>query len=213
MFTNKMQGIYLQRIPIFLLPLLTACASTAITNTPVAAKLNAAISTPTDDPNATPTSIWFALQERTPYPYLTPLPPPNPSVIDGTYVKSEESLYAPVHCRRCPDYASDGGIWILRFDKGIYRIHSRLTGWRSVGSYSLTEDRLTLFNDVYCGNEIGTYAWSVEQRKLVLEEIKDDCSFRLRAKNLTLLPWASCQPPNIEAAISDHWQIPAGCRE
>jgi hypothetical protein len=41
--------------------------------------------------------------------------------------------------------------------------------------------------------------------------IQDDCSFKLRAANLTNMPWASCQPPNREAAISDHWIKPAGC--
>jgi hypothetical protein len=154
-----------------------------------------------------------AIQERTPYPYTTPLPPATASAIDGTYVKTEEIVGTPVHCLRCPDYASDGGLWLLRLDKGIYRIHSKLTGWRSIGSYTVSADRLTLFNDGYCGNEVGTYTWSIEQRKLILREIKDDCSFRLRAKNMTLLPWASCQPPNLEAAISDHWQIPEGCRQ
>ncbi len=184
---------------------LAACAQatpSALTQVPAAV-----------DPNATPTNIWLAIQERTPYPYATPLPPASASAIDGTYVKTEEIIGAPVHCLRCPDYASDGGLWLLRFDKGIYRIHSKVTGWRSLGSYTVTEDRLTLFNDGYCGNEVGTYTWRIDQRQLILKEIKDDCSFRLRAKNLTFMPWSSCQPPNIEAAISDHYPIPDGCRQ
>lgn len=196
-FAGLWVGTLLAMIAIFL----AACApaTPAPTATPVAA-----------DPNATPTNIWIAIQEKTPYAYATPLPPAIASVIDGTYVKSEE-VGSYVHCLRCPDYASDGGIWLLRFDKGIFRIYSRLTGWRSLGSYTLSENRMTLFNDGYCPNEVGTYTWSVEQRKLILKEIKDDCSFRLREKNLTLMGWASCQPPTIEAAITDHWQIPEGC--
>jgi hypothetical protein len=169
-------------------------------------------STPDTNASAMPTDVWFAIQQRTPYPYSTPLPPANISAIDGTYVKNEEISGEPVHCRRCPDYASDGGIWLLRFDRGIYRIYSELTGWRAVGSYTVSSDRLFLFNDGYCGSDVGTYAWKIEQRQLIMKEINDDCSFRLRAKNLTLMPWSSCRAPNIEAAITDHWQIPGGCR-
>jgi hypothetical protein len=29
--------------------------------------------------------------------------------------------------------------------------------------------------------------------------------------NLTNFPWQSCQPANIEAAITDHWAKPPGC--
>jgi hypothetical protein len=32
-----------------------------------------------------------------------------------------------------------------------------------------------------------------------------------RAMNLANLPWQSCQPPNTEAAITDHWPKPIGC--
>lgn len=163
-------------------------------------------------PNATPTDIWFAIQERTPYPYSTPLPQATTSPIDGTYVKAEPVLGVPVHCLRCPDYASDGGIWLLRFDKGIYRIYSELTEWRTLGSFSVSGERILLFNDGYCGDEVGTYTWSLVERKLVFKEVKDDCSIHLRAKNLTFMPWESCLPPNREAAVSGHWQVPLGCR-
>lgn len=182
---------------------LAACAPSSPTATPRASDAN---------PNAAPTDIWIAIQERTPYPYSTPLPAATVSAIDGIYAKYEPILGEHVPCRRCPDYASDGGVWLLRFDKGIYRIYSELIGWRSLGSYTVSDDRLTLFNDGYCSNEIGTYTWSLEQRNLILKEIKDDCSIHLRAKNLTLLPWASCLPLNREAAITEHWQSPQGCR-
>lgn len=201
MLTNDLGRIYIPVIALFVL--LAACAP---------ATPNVILNTPTPDPNATPTNIWLSIQERTPFPYSTPLPRPIASAIDGTYVKSEE-IGSPVHCLRCPDYSSDGGIWLLRFDKGIYRIHSKLTGWRSIGSYTLSGDRLTLFNDGFCSNDVGTYTWSLEERKLILKEVKDECSIHLRAKNLTLMSWSSCQPPNIEAAITDHWQIPEGCRQ
>lgn len=183
----------------FALFILAACAP-SITSTPIIATASPA-----------PTDIWFALQERTPYPYATPLPIAQSTSIDGTYVNEEPIEGASIHCRRCPDYASDGGVWLLRFDKGIFRIHSRLTGWRSLGSYVVSGNRLTLFNDPTCTEDIGEYAWRVQDRKLVLIEIKDDCAIRLRANNLTKEAWASCQPPNVEAAITDHWNKPQGC--
>jgi len=187
----------------FIFVSLAACAPSAPTATPRALDAN---------PNAAPTDIWIAIQERTPYPYATPLPPATVSAIDGIYAKYEPIIGEHVPCRRCPDYASDGGVWLLRFDKGIYRIYSELIGWRNVGSYTVSGERLILFNDGYCADEIGIYAWTIEQRKLILKEVKDDCSIHLRAKNLTLLPWASCLPPNREAAITEHWQSPQGCR-
>jgi hypothetical protein len=50
-------------------------------------------------------------------------------------------------------------------------------------------------------------------RKLILNLAEDNCAIGLRAINLTKLPWLSCQPPNREAAITDHWPKPAGCDE
>ena len=161
--------------------------------------------------DATPTNIWFALQARTPSPYLTPLPPPVRTVLDGTYAKTEPIEGEPVHCRRCPDYASDGGVWRLRFDNGIYRIFSELAGWRCLGSYTVSGERIVLFNDPICAQDVGEYTWKIADRKLILQGIKDDCAIHLRAENLMRLPWASCYPPNIEAAITDHWQKPIGC--
>jgi hypothetical protein len=161
--------------------------------------------------DATPTSIWFALQARTPSAYLTPLPPPIRTALDGTYAKAEPIEGEAVHCRRCPDYASDGGVWRLRFDNGIYRIFSELTGWRSLGSYTVSGERLALFNDPYCAQDVGVYSWKLEEGILTLNVIADDCAIALRAKNFTMRPWLSCQPPNREAAITDHWVKPSGC--
>jgi hypothetical protein len=44
-----------------------------------------------------------------------------------------------------------------------------------------------------------------------LEAAEDECAIGLRAANLSARPWSACQPPNIEAAITDHWLRPAGC--
>jgi len=59
--------------------------------------------------------------------------------------------------------------------------------------------------------KIGEYKWDLEKVALKLEEVKDSCAIHMRALNLTRQAWLSCQPPNIEAAISDHWIKPPGC--
>jgi hypothetical protein len=168
---------------------------------------------------ATPTDAWFVALQRTPYPYLLPLPEPERTVLDGTYTKVELKETPHVHCLRCPDYAPEGGIWKLNLDKGVFHIYHEATGWQSIGSFVVTRDRWTsgapdqilLFNDPTCPDAIGLYAWRLDEGQLVLEVIDDTCAIHLRAMNLTNFPWQSCQPPNIEAAITDHWQKPPGC--
>jgi hypothetical protein len=159
----------------------------------------------------TPTSIWYALHQRTPYPYSTPLPPPTPTILDGTYSKFELKEATPVPCKRCPDYAPEGGIWKLSLDKGIFRIFYAVTGWRSIGSFTIAGNQLVLFNDPNCPEVVGTYTWKLERENLTLKVIKDECAIGLRAMNLTNLPWLSCHPPSTEAAITDHWPKPRGC--
>jgi hypothetical protein len=105
----------------------------------------------------------------------------------------------------------EGGVWKLQLDKGIFRIYHAITGWRSLGSYAVSEDRLSLFNDPFCHLETGIYTWRLEEGVLILSEVDDPCAQGLRAANLIDQPWLSCRPPNTEAAITDHWQKPQGC--
>jgi hypothetical protein len=67
------------------------------------------------------------------------------------------------------------------------------------------------FNDPHCNQDVGIYAWELEQGKLTLKAIEDSCAFGLRAESLTDIPWESCQPASTEAAISNHWPVPTGC--
>jgi hypothetical protein len=161
--------------------------------------------------DATPTGIWTGLLQKTPYPYLTPLPPPTPTVLDGTYTKFELKEGTPVPCKRCPDYAPEGGVWKIYLDRGVFRIFHEVTGWRSLGSFTVSGDQLMLVNDPYCPDVVGSYRWWAEEGTLVLEEIEDKCSTGLRAMNLTNLPWRACRPPSTEAAVTDHWPKPPGC--
>jgi hypothetical protein len=160
---------------------------------------------------ATPSDKWAELLLRVAYPYSTPLPPPMPTALDGTYTKFELKEEPPVHCLRCPDYAPEGGLWKLNLDRGIFRIYHAVTGWRSIGSYTVAGDQVTLANDPVCPTVTGRYTWGLAEGQLIIREIEDECAIRLRAMNLTNLPWLSCRPPNREAAVTDHWPKPPGC--
>lgn len=152
-----------------------------------------------------------ATTQSSPYPYTTPLPPPVVTDLDGLYAKIDPKPGTPVPCMRCPDYAPEGGAWQLSLDKGIYRLFHVPTGWRSVGSFAVSGNQLTLFNDPVCHLETGTYTWAMENGNLILQEVNDPCAIHLRAISLSRQPWASCRTPNTEAAVTDHWIKPAGC--
>jgi len=97
--------------------------------------------------------------------------------------------------------------------KGVFRIFHRVTGWKDIGSFYVSGDRLILANDPVCHEVIGVYRWRLEEGRLTLKEIDDPCAIHLRAANLTSLAWLSRQPPSAEAAITDHWLKPPGCDE
>ena len=209
--------------------LLTSCVSTEETiSSPVSPRIQPsstpspikqATPTPTETTViiVTPTSLWTGLLFEIPVPFTTPLPEENWTPIDGTYAKLDPSNPQWWVCRRCADYRPAGGIWKLQFNKGVMRIYYDVTGWRSLASYAVSDDRLYIFNDPYCPLEVGEYVWSLEDkwglddRSLDLKTIKDSCSIDLRGKNLSAQPWESCQPPNLMTGASDHWHKSPGC--
>jgi len=156
-------------------------------------------------------AVWSALMQRQPFGY-TPLPPEARTALDGTYTKIDPKQEPQVHCLRCPEYAPEGGLWKINFDRGVFRIMHAVSGWKSIGSFTVQGDRLTLFNDPVCQDESGSYTWSLQEGQLVLRVVEDPCAIRLRAMNLTRQPWLSCRPPNIEAAVTGHWPEPPGCQ-
>jgi len=155
--------------------------------------------------------IWAELLQKTPFPHTAPFPPRVRTALDGTYTKFDPKKTPPVPCRRCPDYAPEGGIWRLNLDNGIFRIFHELTGWRSIGSFVVDGNRVQLFNDPCCIEVTGSYTWTLKEGRLRLHVIQDECAIGLRAKNLTKLPWMSCQAPSMEAGFSGHWDKPPGC--
>jgi hypothetical protein len=161
--------------------------------------------------NPTPADRWSELAQRTPYPYSTPLPAAETTILDGTYTKVDPRQAGHIPCKRCPAYPPGGGVWKLSLDKGIFRIYHPLTGWVTIGSFTVTEDQINLFNDPHCFQDTGVYRWRMEDGSLTLTAVEDNCGVYLRAQNLEALPWESCEPPSTEAAITNHWPIPPGC--
>jgi hypothetical protein len=159
----------------------------------------------------TPANGWLAVLQRTPYPFATPLPPADPTILDGTYTKLDPRPGKRAPCRRCPPYPPEGGVWRLNLDEGIFRVYHDGTDWHTLGSFAVSGDRIEFFNDPHCYQDTGIYTWELESGKLTLELVQDECGINLRAKNFMALPWESCQPPSTEAAITDHWPTPIGC--
>ncbi len=155
--------------------------------------------------------IWSELLQKTPFPHTAPLPARVHTALDGTYTKFDPKKAPPVPCRRCPDYAPQGGIWKLDLDKGIFRIFHESTGWRSLGSFVIEGNRVQLFNDPTCIDVMGSYTWTLEEGHLKLRVLQDECAIGMRAENLTTFLWMACQPPSMEAGFSGHSEKPSGC--
>jgi hypothetical protein len=160
-------------------------------------------------PLPTEADRWSELLEHTPVPWTTPLPPLEPSILDGIYVKDDPTVAQWWVCRRCPEYRSGGGIWRLELDRGVFRIYYTVSGWRSLGSYTVDGDRLLLFNDPMCQWDTGVYTWQLDDGQLRLTEVDDPCStsFHLRAANLTQQGWQACPSPAADPAA----EAPPGC--
>jgi len=148
--------------------------------------------TPVADATATPTTLWDALLQVTPVAYYTPLPKPVPSELDGLYSKIDQSPPQWWRCYRCADYRPAGGIWRLQFAENVMRVYYEVTGWKTLASFTTTGDRLYIFNDPYCPQDVGEYTWRVVDGQLILEAVNDHCAFDLRAKNFSLQPWVAC---------------------
>jgi hypothetical protein len=134
---------------------------------------------------------WPLLLQQEPYPYTTPLPPEEITVVDGTYSKYDPREGTRPFCRRCMPYPAEGGLWLLQLDRGAYRILSArsLSGWRSLGSYTVSGDQLVLFNDPHCMEDVGVYRWELVGDHLVLELVEDPCADGWRGITFTNYDW------------------------
>lgn len=144
---------------------------------------------------ATSTGIWSALLKATPFAYTTPLPDAAQTPLDGIYSKIDSSPPQWWRCYRCADYRPAGGIWRLQFDHGVMRIFYDVTGWRTIASFTVSNDHLYIFNDPYC-LDTGEYIWHLDGGQLNLEAVNDQCAFDLRAENLSKESWSVCPSTN-----------------
>jgi hypothetical protein len=131
--------------------------------------------------------------------------------IDGVYGKVEPGEAQWWRCARCPDFRLAGGNWRLMLHQGTMLMYYEITGFSTVSSYTVSGNRLELFNDPHCPYETGEYTWILDDGELSLLEVDDPCALHLRAENLSHQPWRSCQPPNSEAGVTDHWMRPPAC--
>ncbi|MFN2488771.1 MAG: hypothetical protein ABR529_03330 [Actinomycetota bacterium] len=159
-----------------------------------------------------------------PYPFTTPLPPVEPTALDGTYIRTIPQRLASLEgkCRRCPPYRMLAGREVLTFDSGRFFMLHPQDGYRNSGHADVSNGRVTLFNDPSCTSMEGVYRWSVESDVLTFDPVRDPCPYTgLRRRYLTALPWtrsrggidARCVPPDVEAAISGHWAMREVCEQ
>jgi hypothetical protein len=120
--------------------------------------------------------------------------------LDGTYAKFDPSWPQWWLCFRCADYRPAGGIWRLEFDRGVLRVVYDVTGWRTLASFRLEDDGLSIFNDPVCPEAAGEYRWVREEAGLRLTVVRDECAFGLRAQNLAAQQWRSCRPHDESSA-------------
>lgn len=204
----------------------TACAASEADLTPAATATRWAVAETPPAPAAVATRLPAAEaappeEILQPYPYTTPLPPPTPTILDGVYQRVVPDRGTTVPCRRCAPYKAEGGTWTLSLEAGAFRVSHPVTRFQGVGSFTVTGERITFFNDPNCHRDVGVYHWELDGRSLRLAEVADPCAFGLRAGNLTAGRWLlveaqgrpidSCQPPNVEAAVTGHWPAPPEC--
>jgi hypothetical protein len=154
---------------------------------------------------------WPVLLQRMPYPYRMPLPTRSVTILDGEYVKVDPRPGERAGCRRCPPYPPEGGVWKFALDRGAFYVMHQRTEWKTLGSYSVSGDQLTISNDPHCPQDVGLYTWRLEASQLILKLVEDECGFGLRAMSFTAQPWLACQPTSEEAAVTDHWSRPQSC--
>jgi hypothetical protein len=133
-----------------------------------------------------------------PYPYHSPTPAPDStSPLDGTYLRmltlhdvGGARVGLPYRCLRCPPFRIDAGVSTLIFFHGAYYLHHQLSGFRTMGSFVVDGDRVTLFNDPNCPQTEGVYEFERSAHAVRFRVVHDDCPFSgERGFDLTARPW------------------------
>jgi hypothetical protein len=137
-----------------------------------------------------------------PYPFKSPTPAPEPTSIDGTYLRilslrelggARRSI--PLRCLRCPPFRITPGVNTLVLYRGAYYVHHHLSGFRTIGSFVIEDDRLTLFNDANCPQTAGVYEFELTAHGIRFRVVHDECAFsNERALDLEFRPWTRVAP-------------------
>lgn len=155
--------------------------------------------------------------EMEPYPFTSPIPPRDPTAIDGTYLRivSLDDVGGPVvglpyRCLRCIPYRIDPGLTTLIFYEGRYFLHHYLSGFKALGHYTVDGGRIRLFNDPNCSGTPGIYRWKLDGRNLTFQVIDDPCPFEdERSRDLTTQSWI--QVPACHRRLIGLWPGFLGC--
>jgi hypothetical protein len=152
-----------------------------------------------------------------PYPYTKPTPAQAPTGIDGTYmlILTLDDLGGPSHalpfpCVRCLPYARDPGVMTLIFFEGEYFVDHQMSGFHANGHYTVSGNRLTLFNDANCSRVRGSYRWQLDGDSLLLEVLDDTCAYEgERATDLATEVWTRI--PVCLREVGNLWPGILGC--
>jgi hypothetical protein len=152
-----------------------------------------------------------------PYPFMSPTPAPEPTSIDGTYLRTltlrelggaRRSI--PLRCLRCPPFRITPGVNTLVLYRGAYYVHHHLSGFRTMGSFVGGGDRLVLFNDANCPQLRGLYQIDVTGHGIRFRAIEDGCAYgNERALDLEFRPWT--RVPACVVRIQNLWPGEVAC--
>jgi hypothetical protein len=98
----------------------------------------------------------------------------------------------------------------MQFEKGVMRIFYQITNWKSIGSFTVEENRLKIFNDPFCPQEVGEYEWALENGNLSLKAVNDGCAFDLRKENLAKQTWLACTDGQEQPGCAEMPNTPPG---
>lgn len=152
-----------------------------------------------------------------PYPFMSPTPAPEPTSIDGTYLRTltmqelggaRRSI--PLRCLRCPPFRITPGVNTLVLYRGAYYLHHHLSGFRTMGSFVVDGDHLTLFNDANCPQLRGVYEIDHAAHGIRFRAIEDECAYgNERALDLEFRPWT--RVPACVVRIENLWPGEVAC--
>ena len=125
-----------------------------------------------------------------PCPFLPPIPPREPTPLDGIYVRSYAEGLTPIPCVRCAPFRLDRGRATLVLDSGRYYIRHPASDFSTSGHFLAEGNTLVLFNDANCPETRGSYRWVRRGDSLSFEAVDDPCPFdQLRARYLSAAAW------------------------